>query len=187
MKTVAEIEITTEGISLNGHPVETSGVGADMLNEAYRHYVNDYPKFFKMDGLSKLGFLASELLLQQLDEERFVPREDRAMVLFNRSGSIEADRHYQSTISDADNFFPSPSVFVYTLPNIVTGEIAMRNHYHGETSFYIIDEKNDDLMKQTLGASFADIKTKSMIGGWIDYQDDSHFEADIYIVELTKH
>ena len=44
MKTVAEIEITTEGISLNGHPVETKGVGADMLNEAYRHYVNDYPK-----------------------------------------------------------------------------------------------------------------------------------------------
>ena len=42
-------------------------------------------------------------------------------------------------------------------------------------------------MKQTLGASFADIKTKSMIGGWIDYQDDSHFEADIYIVELTNH
>lgn len=182
MKTVAEIEITTEGISLNGRPVETSGVGADMLNEAYRHYVNDYPKFFKMDGLSKLGFLASELLLQQLDEERFVPREDRAVVLFNRSGSIEADRHYQSTISDADNFFPSPSVFVYTLPNIVTGEIAIRNKYLGETSFCVLDHQDEPKMQQVIEGAFQDGVTTSILTGWVDYADHSHFSANIKLI-----
>ena len=164
MKTVAEIEITTEGISLNGHPVETKGVGADMLNEAYRHY------------------LASELVLQQLDEERFVPREDRAVVLFNRSGSIEADRHYQSTISDADNFFPSPSVFVYTLPNIVTGEIAIRNKYLGETSFCVLDHQDEQKMQQVIEGAFQDGVTTSILTGWVDYADHSHFSANIKLI-----
>ena len=161
--------------------------GKSLLTAIYKRYVDDYPKFYKMDPLSRLGFVATELLLQAEGKHRDTPSDDRAVILFNRSSSIQADQKYLDSIIDPEEYFPSPSVFVYTLPNIVTGEIAMRNHYHGETSFYIIDEKNDDLMKQTLGASFADIKTKSMIGGWIDYQDDSHFEADIYIVELTNH
>ena len=182
MKTVAEIEITTEGILLNGSRVETSGTGSELLNNAYRHYVNDYPKFFKMDGLSKLGFLASELLLQQMDEQRFVPREDRAVVLFNRSGSIEADRHYQSTISDADNFFPSPSVFVYTLPNIVTGEIAIRNKYLGETSFCVLDHEDEQQMKQVIEATLMDGATTSILTGWVDYSDHGHFSARIQLI-----
>jgi hypothetical protein len=32
-------------------------------------------------------------------------------------------------------------------------------------------------------ATFGDGKTKSIVGGWIDYQDNSHFEADIFILE----
>ena len=179
MKTVAEIEITTEGILRNGSRMETTGTGSELLNNAYRHYVNDYPKFFKMDGLSKLGFLASELLLQQLDEERFVPREDRAVVLFNRSGSIEADRHYQSTISDADNFFPSPSVFVYTLPNIVTGEIAIRHQIQGETSFYILD--TPEQLEQILPSQITNHKSP-ILCGWCECSEQNTFYAKIQII-----
>jgi 3-oxoacyl-[acyl-carrier-protein] synthase-1 len=185
-----EIEVGGERSAL---PLATEGTqevevrGKSLLTAIYKRYVDDYPKFYKMDPLSRLGLVATELLLQAEGKRRDVPSEDRAVILFNRSSSIQADQKYLDSIADPEDYFPSPSVFVYTLPNIVTGEIAMRNHYHGETSFYIIDEKNDDLMNQTLSASFADIKTKSMIGGWIDYQDDSHFEADIYIVELTNH
>ena len=184
------IEVRGERSAL---PLATEGTqevevrGKSLLTAIYKRYVNDYPKFYKMDPLSRLGFVATELLLQAEGIRRDTPSDDRAVILFNRSSSIQADQKYLDSIIDPEEYFPSPSVFVYTLPNIVTGEIAMRNHYHGETSFYIIDEKNDNLIKQTLGASFADIKTKSMIGGWIDYQDDSHFEADIYIVELTNH
>ena len=42
---------------------------------------------------------------------------------------------FQETIQHADSYYPSPALFVYTLPNIVTGEIAIRNKYYGETSF----------------------------------------------------
>ena len=182
LKTLSHIEITTSGIALNGERLETTGNGLDMLTHAYRSYVNDYPKFFKMDGLGKLGFLASELLLKSLHEERFVSRDDRAVILLGSSGSRDADIHFQSTISDKDNFFPSPSVFVYTLPNIVTGEIAIRNHYQGETSFYILPERNDQLMQQILDASLGDKTTKSILGGWIDYEDDENFVAKVFVM-----
>ena len=36
MKTVAEIEITTEGILRNGSRMETTGTGSELLNNAYR-------------------------------------------------------------------------------------------------------------------------------------------------------
>ena len=185
------LKLTPSSLVVDGTPVAVEETGGELLTWLYKHYVDDYPKYYKMDGLSRLGFIASELLLMQEarneSKERKVKSEetyqDRAVILFNRSSSIVADRKYLESITP-DDYFPSPSVFVYTLPNIVTGEIAMRNHYHGETSFYIVDERNDEQIWQTLRASFADQKTKSIIGGWIDYQDDSHFEADIYIIEL---
>ena len=113
-----------------------------MLVELYREYVKDYPKFFKMDTLSRLGFMAAELLLQAEGAERFVPREDRAVILANRSASIKNDKDYLETISEG-NYYPSPALFVYTLPNIVTGEIAIRNKYLGETAFYVLDNPNN--------------------------------------------
>ena len=59
----------------------------------------------------------------------------------------------------------------------------MRNQYRGETSFYITDRRDDEQIEKVMKATFGDGKTKSIVGGWIDYQDDSHFEADIFILE----
>jgi 3-oxoacyl-[acyl-carrier-protein] synthase-1 len=153
------------------------------LTALYKKYVGDYPKFYKMDGLCKLGFMATELLLNKEGARTQEPRDDRAVVLINNSSSIDADDKYLESIVNDDDYFPSPSVFVYTLPNIVTGEIAMRNQYRGETSFYITDRRDDDLVERIMKATFGDGKTKSIVGGWIDYQDNSHFEADIFILE----
>ena len=159
-------------------------LGGKTLTELYKEKVGDYPKFYKMDGLSRLGFLASELLLQQEGGERFQECDDRAVILFNNSSSIDADRKYLTSIADKDNYFPSPSVFVYTLPNIVTGEIAMRNGWHGETSFYILPKRNDDLMWRTALASLDDPSTRSILSGWLDYQDEEHFEAELFNITI---
>jgi 3-oxoacyl-[acyl-carrier-protein] synthase-1 len=104
------------------------------------------------------------------------------MILFNHSSSIHADRAYLASISDADNYFPSPSLFVYTLPNIVAGELATRHHYHGETSFYILPERDERLMWQIQTATFADPAIDSMISGWLDCEDEDHFLADLYLL-----
>ena len=154
-----------------------------MLTRIYKQSVGNYPKYYKMDMLSRLGFIASEMLLTAEGKERFTENEQRAVILFNHSSSIHADTSYLETIKDTDNYFPSPSLFVYTLPNIVTGEIAIRNQYHGETSFYILPEKDETVISQIQHAAFRDPMTHSMITGWLDYEDDAHFVADMYILD----
>ena len=81
---------------LNGQPVATNEQGEKMLVELYRRYVKDYPKFFKMDTLSRLGFIAAELVLQDQRVE--------AVILANRSASIKNDTDYLATITGENAF-----------------------------------------------------------------------------------
>ena len=179
------VVIRPDAVEVDGRHLSIDAFGKDLLTALYRQYVGDYPKYYKMDPLSRLGFIASELLLQAEGAERFVACDDRAVIFFNHSSSVCADRQYIETIADPDNCFPSPSVFVYTLPNIVTGEIAIRNGYHGETSFYILPRQDDRLMQQILQASCLDSKTQSILCGWLDYEDDAHFVADLRILKKS--
>ena len=176
------VTITPEGLTIDGKYQPATATGKALLTELYRTYVGDYPKFYKMDGLSKLGFLASELLMKCEQDELPTENEQRAVILFNHSASIDTDQHYLASIQPED-YYPSPSLFVYTLPNIVTGEIAIRHHLHGETSFYSLASRNEQLMTQIQQATLSDQATTSMITGWIDYEDEAHFCADIYILK----
>lgn len=152
-----------------------------LLTSLYKQMIGDYPKFYKMDGLSRLGFVASEILL---NAEKGETEEEKAIIFFNHSSSIASDRNYKESIKDKDNYFPSPSIFVYTLPNIVTGEIAIRNHFHGETSFFILPDKDERLMEEILQASCRDAQSKSFLTGWIDYEDERLFEAELKICRI---
>ena len=185
------VVITPEGVTIDGQPQTVTTTGKALLTELYRTHVGDYPKFYKMDGLSKLGFLAAELLTAaeakaQTTEAEPQPTEteQRAVILFNHSSSIDTDQQYLASIRPED-YFPSPSLFVYTLPNIVTGEIAIRHHLHGETSFYNLASRQEPLISQIQQAALADTATRSLITGWIDYEDEAHFCADMYILETT--
>ena len=176
--------ITPEGLTIDGKTQPTTATGKSLLTELYRAHVGDYPKFYKMDGLCKLGFLASELLMRCDHDGQQTEDEHRAVILFNHSASIDTDQHYLTSIQPG-NYFPSPSLFVYTLPNIVTGEIAIRHHLHGETSFYCLASRNEQLMTRIQQAALSDSATTSMITGWIDYEDETHFCADMYILDAT--
>ena len=154
-----------------------------LLTTLYKQMIGNYPKFYKMDGLSRLGFVASEILL---NVEKGETDKERAIIFFNHSSSIASDRNYKESINDKDNYFPSPSIFVYTLPNIVTGEIAIRNHFHGETSFFILPDKDERMMEEILQASCRDAQSKSFLTGWIDYEDERHFEAELKICRIQS-
>lgn len=177
-----KVYINPETVTVDGKPLENKEKGAALLTELYRNHIGDYPKFFKMDTLCKLGFVASELLLQAEGKPRFEPREDRAVIFFNKSASLQADTAYQATIQDVENFFPSPAAFVYTLPNIVTGEIAIRNKYFGETSCIVLPERDPQILAQQLRLAFLDPMTTSILGGWLDCSDENHFEAEVYLL-----
>ena len=180
------VHITPQGVWLDGKvfAIDKEGKQSSLLTALYKQIIGNYPKYYKMDGLCRLGFVASELLLKaERDESSFTEdtNKTRAIVFFNRSSSIASDKKYLASIVEKDNYFPSPSVFVYTLPNIVTGEIAIRNGYHGETSFYILPHKNELLMQDIIETTFMDEQTTSVLTGWLDYEDSEHFEADLYI------
>lgn len=178
------VKVTPNNLVIDGEIQEVVlEDNCNVLKTIFKQYIGDYPKFYKMDLLSQLAFVASDLLLQAEGNERNVPCGDRAIVLFNHSSSIQADCGYLSTIADDNNFYPSPSLFVYTLPNMAVSEIAIRNQYHGETSLYILPQKDNAVMKQVAQASLLDNSINSMVTGWIDYLDDEHFEADLSIVE----
>ena len=178
----SQIVITPDEAILNGQKLSTMKQGGALLTELYREKINDYPKFFKMDELCKLGFVATELLLQD-GGDRHEGTADRAIVLFNLTGSLCNDRNYQKTINDMENFFPSPSLFVYTLPNIVTGEIAIRNHYYGETSFYVLDQDDPVLIRAMAQDVILQGRAKSVICGWLDCEDKDHYLARLEVVE----
>ncbi|MBQ3660088.1 MAG: hypothetical protein II963_08045, partial [Bacteroidales bacterium] len=141
-------------------------------------YIGDYPKFFKMDTLSKLGFLLTELLVEG-ETDRFVPREDRAVVVCSRCGCVCNDRHYQASTKE----FPSPALFVYTLPNIVTGEIAIRNKYEGETSAFVLDKFDRETFDSLVETLFQDRTTRSAVCCWIDCRDDGDWDATGFLFE----
>lgn len=160
--------------------------GNAQLTGLYRSQIGDWPKFFKMDTLSKAGFVASELLLKKVGEHRLEGEEythNRAIVLFGSTASLCADRNYQETIQDRDNYYPSPALFVYTLPNIVTGEIAIRNHWRGETSFYVLEAPDAAQMAFHLACAFDDPETESILAGWVDSRNNDDYQVFMTLID----
>jgi len=176
--------ITDKTASVNGQKVPVSTEDGRFLADLYRTLKIDYPKFFKMDNLSKLGFLAAELIFKD-NKTRFTPREDLAIICFNRSSSLDTDVTYQNMIQQGDNYFPSPSVFVYTLPNIVTAEIAIRNKLFGETSFYLSEQPNAEEIFRTVKNAFQDKTTSSALVAWVEYFENTS-KAVMMLVEPDK-
>ena len=189
LKELHRVHILPDGVTLDGRPLPIQSQGTGLLSEIYRKYVGDYPKYHKMDALSRLAFLATELLLSRGD----VPQDSgRATILFNRTSSVVADRCHLGSIAKSGEFYPSPSVFLGTLPNIATGEIAIRHGYTGETSLYITDFRDEALMKKVVGSSFSQGGFRSLICGFVDcefvnsdFADGDRrdrFEADLKIL-----
>ena len=102
----------------------------------------------------------------------------------NSASSLDDDRHYQTIIQDAGNYYPSPAVFVYTLANIVTGEIAIRHKIGGESSFYVLPAFSPELMQTIVEQCFAaNPELTHIICGWTDY-DNGRCEVKMKGYEL---
>ena len=148
------------------------------LVAAFRALAQAYPKFFKMDTLCRLGFVATEQLLQGHTD--CIDPEHTALILANHSASLANDTEYSATISDPDNYYPSPALFVYTLPNIVTGELAIRHGLYGETTFYVLD--NETALQPIIDATLRDERIHSAIVGWVECTGKSDYEAHLSLV-----
>lgn len=166
-------------ISKNGETLLSSAEGIDaFLTAAYHHLGCNYPKFYKMDNLSKLGWLAAEVLLKDsLDGTQYPPFEV-GVVLANANSSLDADMRYIESIKE----FASPALFVYTLPNIVIGEICIRHKFKGENLFFIQPEFDAAAMVTQVDYLLHEQKLKACVCGWVDVLG-ADYKAALFLVE----
>jgi hypothetical protein len=166
--------ISPPEVKLNGSVVfnQVSTEPSEFLKSAYRSLHIPYPKFFKMDPLCKLAFLSAEILLKDMDLNTRYISEEMGIIILNSSSSLETDEKHQESISDRGNYFPSPSVFVYTLPNIMTGEIAIRHKIKGENAIFISEKPDVSLIFQVVSELFSNKRVGCCITGWVEAYHD---------------
>lgn len=151
---------------------------ADFAKLAYKFAETDYPKFFKMDNLSKLSFLAADLLLKGQSAEG---DNNTALLFANASSSLDTDVKYNDSIIDKENYFPSPAVFVYTLPNICMGEISIKHKLYTENSFFIFDAFNPEFFANYTAILLDTNKAEQVLCGWVEFFKDE-YKAFMYLV-----
>ena len=154
------------------------GTAHDFLVSAYRHFALNYPKFYKMDNLGKLGWLAAEMLLANSFDKTVYQPEDIGLLFCNRNSSLDNDIKYYETVKT----IASPALFVYTLPNIVMGEICIRHNFKGENDFFIFDSFNAGFLQQYAAHLFATGAVEACICGWVDLLGND-YRACLYLVE----
>jgi len=84
---------------------------------------SDSSRFLRMDLMCRLGLMAAELLDAGFDEMPEVQRERVAVFVETFAGSLDTDVRFLQT--------PRPSLFAYTLPSTVMGEICIRYRLKG--------------------------------------------------------
>jgi len=164
----------------NGAPVfeQAAPFVAEFLLFVYHNINLSYPKFYKMDVLSKLGLLASEvLLMDSFDKDAYAPKEV-GIVLTNANSSLDSDMRYMKSVADV----ASPALFVYTLPNIVVAEISIRNKFKGEGGFFISPKFDALFVEQYVNNLLTNNKLNCCICGWVDVLADD-YKAVLFLVE----
>jgi hypothetical protein len=156
----------------------------DFLNQLYKSINLDYPKYFKMDKLCKLAFITTELL----GIDKYVNHLERTkigVVFSNSVSSLDTDDHYHESIKDRENYFPSPAIFVYTLPNIMIGEICIRHKLMGENAFFVSRIFSPKVFCNYVNTLFDCQRVQSCIIGWVDIDKDI-YESFLLLVQHEK-
>lgn len=135
----------------------------------YKRFSLEYPKYFKMDQVSRYGILAAECMFKGYDWQQKYSGTEVGIVLADAFGSLDTDMEFQKTIQSGDNFFPSPAIFVYTLSNIVMGEICIRYKIKGENMFFMSERLDAFLLSDYVTGLFDHKNIKAALTGWVDY------------------
>ena len=155
----------------------TSVDPSSFLSDIYHSLGISYPKFYKMDNLAKTGYLAAEILLGGTAVDTTDLKREIGIAIMNSSSSIDADKKFNKSIAD----FASPSIFVYTLPNVVVGEISIRFKITGEGVVFIAPSFDTTFMYEYLRNGFENKIFDKCLFGWIDYNEKP--EAFLTIIE----
>jgi hypothetical protein len=176
-------KIQQRTLSAGGEVLYKNSEGSldDFLDTGLKSLSISYPKFYKMDRPSKLGFLGAEVLLRDtILLERYAPQEV-AVVMASAHSSLDTDLRYFESMKT----IASPALFVYTLANIVAGEICIRHGIKGENAFFVLPAFDASQLYAYVEMVMASQKTKACLAGWADVMGEQH-DVFLYLVEKTN-
>ena len=150
------------------------------LASLYKKINPKYPRFYKMDQLSKLGWICAEILLDNEFKHKQYPPDRVAIILSNANASLDTDIRYYDSVKE----IASPALFVYTLPNIVAGEISIRHQLKGENAFFIFADFNSSFIHQYVNAVMENNDQDASICGWVEVLGEE-MSCVLYLVEKT--
>lgn len=159
-------------VKFNGTTIFSSSETAFALfiREAYKNLGENNMKFYKMDDLCKLGYVAAGYLLKDVNYQP----EEIGIILANASSSLDTDCKHQAIISKEGDKDASPAVFVYTLPNVVLGEICIRHKIKGENTFFVCSHYDSDLLEDYARIVMSKGKLRTCIIGWCELMDGQY-------------
>jgi 3-oxoacyl-(acyl-carrier-protein) synthase len=153
----------------------------EFIKSAYKNLDIDYPKFYKMDDLCKLAFIIFEYLVKDIPDFENINKKKSALIFGNTTSSLDTDLKHQQSISDSENYFPSPAVFVYTLPNIMLGEIAIRHKIQGEMICFVGKKTEPEDLKEYIRLLSKTTDTEFVVFGKTDYSAGEYKACLSYI------
>ena len=71
------------------------------------------------------------------------------------------------------------------MPNIVSGEICIRNNFKGEDAFFVFDSFNADFLENYVSSLMDTNVLQACICGWIELLGDE-YKAALFLVEKLK-
>ncbi len=167
------VEISSGKITVDGNVVfesETSDFQT-FIREAFKSRGESNLKFYKMDDLCKLGYVASAWALDGLE----YGEEECGLILSGRYGCLDTDIKHQEIIDTEGDASASPAVFVYTLPNVVAGEISIRHHIKGENTWFWSDDETMSDIRGYAGLAILSQNLKYCVVGHLDFLKGEYF------------
>ena len=163
------------------HRVHLANHAAQEPQDLYRLMQCNYMKFFKMDPLCKWAWLGAEALLTDKGGNLYdgMDKNKIAVVLMTKHGCIDVDKKY---LEGLDNI-PSPALFVYTLPNIMLGEISIRHGFKGEQLCLVDEYFNTEELHFWVNDLLANRGMDACLCGWADVYGE---QKDICFFWVTK-
>ena len=144
---------------------------AEFIRGEFKSFGESNMKFYKMSDMSKALYVAVERLLA-MENMREVEPTRRAIVLTNRTASMDADVIHQRILNQHLAEGASPAAFVYTLANVAAGEMCIRHKIQGDNTFFIDNEDRgveEDYARALIERGDADV----VIAGWCDYLNEN--------------
>lgn len=173
MRKSATVEINAGEVLVNDSAVFSDKYAdfGTFIREAFKSRGENNMKFYKLDDLCKLGYVAAAWLLDGIE----FGEEECGMVLSGKYGCLDTDMKHQQIIDKEGDAASSPAVFVYTLPNVVAGEISIRHHIKGENTWFWSDDRTMSDLKHyaSLMAGASDLRY--CIIGHLDFLNGEYF------------